>query len=387
MNDHKILHLVIDLSGFGGAEMTLLRYLSAQTDAGKRHRIIALRTIRPGPSVGERLKAAGIHVQTLGIESLSDIPRGLIALFKTVRSAQASLISAWLYYPALIATVMRPFLSAKPKVIWNIRSLPYGQFQKKPLRWLAQRILARLSSRSWISTISNSTASKESHEALGYDTTRWHVIPNAIDPSLYQPNVKKREGTRMALKIQDHHFVIGTVGRDVPEKGLPDLFAAFGDVYQRASDVDKTRLILMVVGRGITADAPHISALLNRNNIPNSVVRLLGARDDVPELMNAFDCFVMSSHSESFPNVLAEAMATARLCLSTTVGDCARVLNDEELLFPPHAPDQMANMLRKILTLSENERQRLGNKNRDRVMTLYAPEVMIEGFNQIFDEA
>ena len=387
MNDHKILHLVIDLSGYGGAEMTLLRYLSAHPDAAVHHKIVSFRALRSGASIGESLRALGIEVETLGIEGLFDSPRGLITLMKIFRQSNAHTVSAWLYYPSLIATVLRPFLKNKARIIWHIRSLPYVRFQKKPLRWLAQRGLALFSSNAWISIISNSTASKEAHRKLGYDVSQWHVIPNAIDSSLYHPDHAVRAQMRNALQIEDHHFVVGTVGRDVPEKGLEDLFKAFGLFYHGTMSIEKRHPILMVIGRGITNAEPRFAALRQQNKIPEHAVRLLGPRDDVPDLMNVFDCFVMPSHSESFPNVLAEAMATARPCVSTTVGDCALVLEDQSYLVEPHNPEELSKKIEMISKLSSEEHDNLGRKNRDRVITHYAPEIMIKAFDQIFDQA
>ena len=387
MNDQKILHLVIDLSGFGGAEMTLLRYLSAHPNAATKHRIIALRALRPGASVGARLEALGLSVETLGIEGLFDLPRGLLRLIKIVRESHAEILSAWLYYPALIATLLRPFLATKPRVIWHIRSLPYGSFRQKPLRWLAQRMLALFSSRSWISIISNSTASKNAHAKLGYEVSKWHVIPNAIDSKLYHPDEESRANLRVALEIESRHFVVGTVGRDVPEKGLGDLFNAFGQLYHRASDIEKNQLILLVAGRGITRETPRFSELLTQNGIPHHAVRLLGPRDDIPKIMNVFDCFVMPSHSESFPNVLAEAMATARPCVSTMVGDCAAVLDDKLYLVEPHNPKELSEKIEAIKILSKASRDAIGLKNRNRVVAHYTPDIMIKAFDQIFDQA
>lgn len=386
MNDQKILHLVINLSGFGGAEMTLLRYLSAHPNAYTKHRIIALRTLRPGASVGARLEALGLSVETLGIEGLFDLPRGLLRLINILRGAGSPLLSAWLYYPALIVTLLRPFLATKPRVIWHIRSLPYGSFREKPLRWLAQRMLAHLSSQSWISIISNSTVSKNAHAKLGYEVSKWHVIPNAIDSKLYRPDEKSRANSRVALEIESRHFVVGTVGRDVPEKGLGDLFNAFGLLYHRSSDIEKNQLILLVAGRGIMRETPRFSELLTQNRIPHHAVRLLGPRDDIPELMNVFDCFVMPSHSESFPNVLAEAMATARPCVSTMVGDCATVLDDKLYLVDPHKPKELSDKIEAIKLLSKDNRDAIGLKNRNRVVAHYTPEIMIKAFEQIFDQ-
>ena len=385
MNDRKILHLVIDLSGFGGAEMTLLRYVSAHTDTANTHQVLALRGLKPGASVGATLRAKGIDVQTLGIERITDLPRGLIALLKMLRDSHVSALSAWLYYPALIATLLRPFLPSRPRLIWHIRSLPYVRFREKPLRWLTQRLLARLSSQPALTIISNSEAAREAHAALGYDVAHWHVIPNAIDPERYQPDDTKRVSIRRSLNIHDDQFVIGAVGRDVPEKGFPDLIAAFAHVFHGLSTDEQSQVILMIVGRGITADTPSIKALLDTCKIPDSSVRFLGARDDVPDVMNGFDLFVMSSISESFPNVLAEAMATALPCISTDVGDCARVLGDQNYIVPPSKPEALAASIINMKMSSKEQRAAIGLQNRARVIANYTPDKMIAAFDRVFD--
>ncbi|MEI6572894.1 MAG: glycosyltransferase [Alphaproteobacteria bacterium] len=385
MNDRKILHLVIDLSGFGGAEMTLLRYLSAHPDAASQHRVLALRGIKPGASVGATLNAKGIDVQTLGIERITDLPRGFIALLGALRASHATVLSAWLYYPALIATLLRPFLPSKPRLIWHIRSLPYVRFREKPFRWLAQRLLARLSSHTSLTIISNSEAARAAHAALGYDVARWHVIPNAIDPERYHPDETKRASIRRILTIHDDQFVIGAVGRDVPEKGFPDLLAAFAHVFNRLPTNEQNQNVLMIVGRGITAEAPSFKTLLDAHKIPESSVRLLGARDDVPDVMNALDLFVMSSISESFPNVLAEAMATALPCISTDVGDCAAVLSDKQFVVPPRAPEALADAIRKMKARPKEQRAEIGAQNRARIIANYAPDKMINAFDRAFD--
>jgi len=387
MNDRKILHLVIDLSGFGGAEMTLLRYLSAQPDAAAHHHVLALRGLKPGASVGVALRERGIPVQMLAIERISDLPRGLVSLFKALRASRASVLSAWLYYPALIATLFRPFLPSKPQLIWHIRSLPYVRFREKPLRWITQRLLAQLSSHPLLTIISNSEAARDAHAALGYNVKNWYVIPNAINPERYQPDAAKRADIRRSLDIHDDQFVIGAVGRDVPEKGFPDLIAAFGKIFHGLSKDKQKQVILMIVGRGVMADAPSFRALLDIYKIPESSVRLLGARDDVPQIMNAFDCFVMSSISESFPNVLAEAMATALPCISTNVGDCATVLDDQRFIIPPHAPEALADAIQKIKAISKEQREEIGLHNRARVIANYAPEKMITAFDRAFGKS
>ena len=53
-----------------------------------------------------------------------------------------------------------------------------------------------------------------------------------------------------------------------------------------------------------------------------------GSRDDVPELLPAFDVFALSSRFEGLPIALLEAMATGLACVATTVGGIPEVVTD-----------------------------------------------------------
>ena len=70
---------------------------------------------------------------------------------------------------------------------------------------------------------------------------------------------------------------------------------------------------------------------IKKYNIQNKVV-LLGKRDDVFHIYKLFDIFVLTSLSEGFLNVLAEAMINKNICLSTNVGDTNIILNDNKFI-------------------------------------------------------
>jgi len=386
MNKAKILHLVIDLSDFGGAEMTLLRYLSQTEAAADHHSVLTLKAIKPGPSVGADIMALGIPVHSIGISGVKSMLTALPHLVQEIKKQRPDVLSAWLYYPSLLAALLRPFLPNRPRLVWNIRSLPFVTFKHKPARWIAQRVLAILSNVKSVQIVSNSEASRQAHGAIGFRTSpkTWAVIPNAVDTKRYAPNRAARAAIRAELALTDTMIVIGAVGRNVPEKGYPDLFAAFEALRDDLPAALSEKLHLMIAGRNVTPDDPSIKALLARSRLPAERFHLLGPRQDIPDVLNAMDIFVMPSRSESFPNVLAEAMAVGLPAIATDVGDCRVVLNDDRFIA---TPDLLARRMATMLSLSSQERESIGLNNRTRVEELYTESKMTAAFDAVFQPA
>jgi glycosyltransferase involved in cell wall biosynthesis len=386
MNKAKILHLVIDLSDFGGAEMTLLRYLSQTEAAAEHHAVLTLKAVKPGPSVGAEIMKLGVPVHSLSISGIKSMLEALPRLVQKIRKLQPEILSAWLYYPSLLATLLRPFLPHKPRLVWHIRSLPFVTFNSKPARWLAQRVLALLSHVQAVQIVSNSEASRKAHGAIGFRTSAatWTVIPNAVDTQRYAPNREARTAIRAELALTDTMIVIGAVGRNVPEKGYPDLFLAFEALRDDLPAALSERLHLMIAGRNVTPDDPSIKTLLARSRLPAERFHLLGPRQDIPDVLNAMDVFVMPSRSESFPNVLAEAMAVGLPALATDVGDCRVVLNDDRFIA---TPDLLARRMAMMLSLSAQERETIGLTNRMHIEERYTEAKMTAAFDAVFQPA
>lgn len=94
-------------------------------------------------------------------------------------------------------------------------------------------------------------------------------------------------------QTNDHHrnnklFTIGTVGRLQPEKDQATLMRACHHLLEIRPEL-KNAMKLVIVGDG--PDRPDLEALGKELGI-NDQVSLLGARDDVPDLLNDFDVFL-----------------------------------------------------------------------------------------------
>lgn len=132
--------------------------------------------------------------------------------------------------------------------------------------------------------------------------------------------------------------VLVAVGRLLRVKDYPTLLRAFADM-RKARD-----LRLIIFGEG--PDRPRLEALIRDLGIGDSVA-LPGAIPNVFAALRAADAFVLSSVSESFGNVIVEALACGTPVVSTDCGGPREILAEGKwgLLVPPRDPQSLAAAL------------------------------------------
>lgn len=128
------------------------------------------------------------------------------------------------------------------------------------------------------------------------------LIKNAIELENFKFSDEVRQLKRKELGIEDN-FVLGHIGRFAVQKNHQFLLKILEEIVSKN---DKT--ILVLVGEG--AEKIHIEKLVKEKNLMDNVL-FLGLREDVPELMQAFDVFVFPSLYEGLGNVITEAQAAS----------------------------------------------------------------------------
>lgn len=126
------------------------------------------------------------------------------------------------------------------------------------------------------------------------------IINNAIDVSKFTFSEKEREKIRKSLIIKDEK-IIGHVGRFNEQKNHFFLIKIFKEIVSQDENV-----VLVLVGVGGLRS--KIEDEVNKLGIRNKV-RFLGLRDDIPNLLQAFDIFLFPSLYEGLPVTLVEAQA------------------------------------------------------------------------------
>ena len=135
------------------------------------------------------------------------------------------------------------------------------------------------------------------------------VIPNAVEPAQYRFDAVTRQQKRAELGVTDR-LVMGHVGRMAYAKNHEFLVSLFSAWLQIRPDA-----VLLLVGTGEKEQA--LKEMVQSLGVADAV-RFLGCRDDVHELYQAMDVFVLPSRFEGIPVVGVEAQFAGLPCLFST---------------------------------------------------------------------
>ncbi len=149
---------------------------------------------------------------------------------------------------------------------------------------------------------------------------KYSTIRSGIELDRFMNPGVEKSVIRESLGISNEVPVVGTVTRLSPQKAPQDFIVAASLV---AKAVPTTRFI--VVGDGPLRG--EIEELIEKLDLANNIV-LTGLRRDVPQLLKAFDVFVLSSLWEGLPRVLPQAMAAGLPIVATMADGNAEAIED-----------------------------------------------------------
>lgn len=363
----RIAHILSSLAQ-GGQERVAVDLACAQRAAGEVVAVIALGPLPEGSPLAEELRAAGVELRAIGVGA------GLEPLL-----------------PARLACLLRR-LAAEVVHTHNPRALLYGAAAGRLAgavvvhtkhganpdggrRLLLRRAAARLVSA--LVAVSPQTA-EVARRRREVAIDRLLVIENGIRLDRFAPDGAARSRLREALAIPEGALVLGTVGRLAPEKDQALLLRAAAPLLGDA-------VHLVVVG-----DGPEAAALEAQARAAGIApfTHLLGARADVPQLLAAFDVFVLPSRSEGLPLVIAEAMATALPVVASRVGGVPAVI-DEGRTGLLVEPGDEAGLRAALIALRDDRAHasRIGCAARKEAMARFSSERMAREYLAVYRRA
>lgn len=361
------MHLISSLEA-GGAQTMLGRLVAASDRSRFRHRVV---TMIDGGSQADKVLAAGIPVESLGMRRGVPSAAAACRFARVVGRERPHVLQTWLYHADLLGLLVAA--PTRTAVVWNIRSSFHFGLDSAVTRWCAR--LSRFPA----AIVVNSEAGRRIHTALGYRPRQWRLIGNGFDLDLFQPSPEARASVRRELGVGETAPLVGLVARFDPLKD----HATFLDAARRlAATCDAVRFVL--VGEGTAADNTTLAALVDRTGAGGRLFRL-GERADVPRLTAAFDVASCTSTGEGFPNVVGEAMACAVPCVVTDVGDAAAIVGDSGVVVPAGDPAALAEGWAGLLRMSAESRQALGAAARRRIAEKFSIGAIVREYEDLYE--
>ena len=365
MNKVRIAFLITGLHG-GGAETMLFHILRGMDR--ERFAPVVISLMDRG-RLGDAIEALGVPVQTVGLAPGRVTPGAFVRLVKFVRAVQPDVIQGWMYHSDFAAQLVRLFHRAP--VCWCIQNSFHSFAAEKPLTRIMIRALAQLS-RSPAKIVYVSHVSREQHEKLGFAKERGCVIPNGVDPVLYQPSAEARRSVRAELRLAPDAALIGLIGRYHPQKDH--------ETFLRAAALLPDAQFLLA-GAEVNEANPALRALVDELKLKDRV-HLLGERSDMPRLNAALDIATSSSsYGEALSLALAEAMACAVPCVVTDVGDSAMLVGKTGVVVPPRDPAALAEGWTRLLAAGCRP---FGEAARQRVETEYSAAQIVRRYEELY---
>ena len=202
------------------------------------------------------------------------------------------------------------------------------------------------------------------------------VIRNGINIRKFQVEQDRVMKTKKELGFGDD-FVISAIGRLHPQKDFSTLLKALRIVVDRIKNVK-----LLIIGDGPLKQNLKEEA---RSLGIEECVRFLGARKDVPTLLNTSDIAVLSTNWEGLPLILLEAGASGKPVVASDVGGVQEVVKDGETgyLFRPGSEKDLAGKI-FILHSSSDLRKKMGEKAFSFISNFFSKEKMAAEYKNLY---
>ena len=325
----RILEICVDLDG-GGIDRYLLNYCSRINGI---HFDFAVVDSKVG-ILEPQIEALGCNIYRVPRQS-AGIKANFDALKKIIKCGNYDAVHVHLGYKGAVALFCAKMCGIKTRIVHAHIAAEPESFKQRIIRKIFTVIVKSLAT---------------NLAACGVDAAKWvfgercynkgavTIQNNAIETKKYAFSPELREKVREKFCISAETFVVGHVGRLCNQKNQVRLLEIFKEIQKYNPDSK-----LLLVGRGESENILKQKA--DDLNI-NENVQFLGIRDDVPELLNAFDVFVFPSTHEGLPFTLIETQCNGLFAISADtvtpdvkLGKCVEFLSlkDEDAVWAQKA--------------------------------------------------
>ena len=361
----RILYILTSL-GIGGAEKQVIDL--AEHMKAKGH-VVALMVLKhTADEWPTKLPVFRLNLRKtpLGILRGLRFAQGFLAIF------HPDLVHSHTFPANIFARLLRIIPKSEfpiPRLINTIHNVNEGGWH----RMLAYRITNPLVDR--ITAVSTAAADRFI-KLKAVSAAKLVILTNGIDTEHFSADRNRRKRTRaqMLASQGDKTFIWIAVGRIVPAKDYPNLLAAFAQVL-----LTEPTTLLCIAGEG-----DNTAIIPDPKDSPN--IRWLGLRNDIADLLDAADGFVLSSAWEGMPLALGEAMAMEKLCVATDVGGVRELIGAAGTVVSAKDGKALAKAMLAAMHFTQWQQKSQGQEARRRIQAQFSMQAKAAEWAQLYAE-
>ncbi len=199
------------------------------------------------------------------------------------------------------------------------------------------------------------------------------LIPGSgIDTDYFTPNT-----------FQPEKLTFLFIGRLIRDKGISEYIEAIKIVKKKYKDVK-----FQIVGSLYEKNPTAITKQTLEQWIQHGLIEYKGHTDDIKKCISAASCVVLPSYREGLSRSLLEAASMAKPIVTTDVPGCKDVVDDGVNGFLCRVKDSvdLAEAIIKLIVLSEQERLKMGQNGREKVLTQFSDNIIIKKYQDTIEE-
>ncbi len=372
----KILHIITHLPIGGAQDNTLITV--EKLDRKKYD--VSLMCSPEGDWVGRAQQIENLNL--IFVEELArkiHIFRDLIAfwkIYKLIKNGAYTIVHTHSSKPGVLGRLAGK-LAGVPIIIHTIHGFPFHDFMNSVTRQFyisIERFLSRISNQ--IVTVSKLNLEKAVD--LGLEKrSKFINIYSGIDFGKFDVKIDA-EQKKKELRILNGEKIVGMVGRLSEQKAPLDFVKAIPEVLKACKGVR-----FVIVGDGeLKEKTLDLSKELN----VDSKLMVLGFREDVPELLQTFDVFVLTSLWEGLGRSLTEAMYTGRSVVATNVEGVPELVTNGQtgILTEPKDIQSIAKGIIHFLD-DENSAKKMGEAAAERINSDFTADEMVQNLEKLYE--
>lgn len=376
LNNKKplIAHVLFRL-GTGGLENGVVNLINSMPDDKYRHAVICMTDYT---DFRDRIKKDDVQVYCLNKKPGKDfaVYFRLWKLFRKIKpdilhTRNLSALEAQL--PGLLAGIKHRIHGEHGRDIDDVDGTnPRYVLLRRLFQPIVQRYIPMSKDlETWLIKQIKVPANKITQIYNGVDISRFKLSDNKpVD--LLPPNFRSPE-----------LMLIGTVGRLDPVKDQITLVQAFIHLVN-TNPIVKNKVRLVLIGAGLLM--PKLRELSLEADV-DDLIWFAGERNDVADIMQALNLFVLPSINEGISNTILEAMATELPVIATDVGGNPELVihNQTGYLVPKQNPTAMAEAFKYYL---DNPDLLIGHgkAGRARCESTFSLNRMITDYMNVYDD-